>query len=109
MIGQRCSQTGWRASRNAKFHVIGPCGSAIWSTADTTASGYDSATRDAAQIWAIGLAVGARSCREECLRYLPTQVAQGEEAAEQGRVARHIETAGHVTLPKEKRQIRRGA
>jgi hypothetical protein len=34
---------------------------------------------------------------------------QGEVAAEQGHVAPHIETAGHVTLPKEKRQIRRRA
>ena len=34
---------------------------------------------------------------------------QGEVAAEQGHVAPHIETAGHVTLPKEKHQIRRRA
>lgn len=34
---------------------------------------------------------------------------QSEVAAEQGRVTPHIETGGHVPLPKEKRQIRRCA
>ena len=34
---------------------------------------------------------------------------QGEVAAEQRRIALNIEFAGHCTLPKEKREVRRGA